>query len=420
MRKTGFIFGNNHGPMFHGENPPRKSKHDAHIHVTSKTVQWFRCLGLVVALGTPGCQLLGGARITELATGSAKPGNVATLVAVTEKDKPVSGLPPSAFRVSENDQNIDPETAKLLLLDPSRYAAFQTVLLVDISQAKDSTARKQLAKAAGAFVRRVRIGQAVTVAAYDGGDKLRVVGDYPAEPKATVPDQVEALLNLAPTDPSRNLRGAVVQGLELLDRRLAASPFAVRTGTLAVFARGPDLAGRTSEDALKSELSSRTDKLVYVGVSGETPDASVKKLGESGQILAQSGDTLPIAFEDAGALVDGLLDQYYLLSYCSPARAGERTLKVTVSVPVPDGKDETDSFDVKFDAAGFSSGCDSQKVPPLVPKNPPKSTSVKPAAASTSAPSKPSSSPAKLDRSPAKKPDEDLEAPVPAKPGYAE
>ena len=84
-----------------------------------------------VALAVSGCQLLGGARIQELATGSAKPGNVATLVAVTEKDKPVSGLPPSAFKVSENDQNIDPETAKLQLLEPARYAAFHTVLLVE-------------------------------------------------------------------------------------------------------------------------------------------------------------------------------------------------------------------------------------------------------------------------------------------------
>ncbi len=391
------------------------------IHVTFKAVQRFRCLGVIVALATCGCQLLGGARITELATGSAKPGNVATLVSVTEKDKPVSGLPPSAFRISENDKTIDPETANLQLLEPARYAAFQTVLLVDISQAKDASARKQLAKAAGAFVRRVRLGQAVTVAAYDGSDKLRVVGDYPAEAKATAPEQVEGLLSLTPSDPSRNLRGAVVQGLDLLEHRLASSTYAVHLGTLVVFARGPDLAGRTSEDALKSALSTYTGKFVYVGVTGETADAAAKRLGESGQILAQTGDTLPIAFEDAGALVDGLLDQYYLVSYCSPARAGKRTLNVAVSVPVPDGKDETDSFSVQFDAEGFTAGCDSQKVPPLVPKNPPKSGSAKPAATSASAPSKPSSSPPSTERAPAKKStNDDQEAPVPAKPGYAE
>ncbi len=53
-----------------------------------------------IAVGACGCQLLGGARISELATGSAKPGNVATFVAVTEKDKPAAGLPASAFKIT--------------------------------------------------------------------------------------------------------------------------------------------------------------------------------------------------------------------------------------------------------------------------------------------------------------------------------
>jgi hypothetical protein len=322
-----------------------------------------------IVVGVAGCQLLGGARISELATGSAKPGNVATFVAVTEKDKPVVGLPASAFKISENDQAIDPDTAQLQLLEPGRYAAFQALLLVDISQARDAGVRKTMAKAAAGFVRRVRQGQPVTVAAYDGSDKVRVVGEYPVDAHATSPEQVDGLLNLTPGDPSRNLRGAVVQGLDILDRHLTASPSPVRLGTLAVFARGPDLAGRFPEDKFKDAVSATADKLVFIGVTGDTTDDAAKRLAQSGQVLAQSGDTIPIAFEDAGALVDGLLDQYYLLSYCSPSRAGTRNLKVTVSVPVPDGKDETDSFNVHFDATGFTAGCDSQKVPPLVAKS---------------------------------------------------
>ncbi len=379
-----------------------------------------RVATILVCLAVSGCQLLGSARITELATGSAKPGNVATFVAVTEKDKPVAGLPASAFKINENDQVIDTDTAKLQLIEPARYATFHTVLLVDTSQAKEGSARKALAKAAAAFVRRVRPGQSVTVVAYDGSDKVRVVGDYSAEAHATTPEQVDALATLAPGDPSRNLRGAVLQGLEVLDRHLAASQNAVQLGTLAVFARGPDLAGRTPEATFKDGLASRTDHFVYIGVTGDTPDSSEKRLAQSGEILAQSGDTLPIAFEDAGALVDGLLDQYYLLSYCSPARAGTRNLKVTVSVPVPDGKDETDSLSVHFDATGFTAGCDSQKVPPLVAKSKPKTDSANsPAASSTGKPAASTSVNNDGTKGPAKQSD-DHEAPVPAKPGYAQ
>ena len=384
--------------------------------MVSHRLIYLCCLAVVAC----GCQLLGGARIQELGTGSAKPGNVATFVSVTEKDKPVGGLPASAFKISENDQPIDPETAQLQLMEPARYAAFHTVLLVDISQAKEASARKVLSKAAAAFVRRVRLGQSVTVAAYDGGDKIRVVGDYPVEAHAVAPEQVDGLVTLTPGDPSRNLRGAVLQGLEILDRRLSTASSAVHLGTLAVFARGPDLAGRTPENTFKDGIADRADKFVYIGVSGDSPDGAAKRLGQSGEVLAQSGDTLPIAFENAGALVDGLLDQYYLLAYCSPARAGQRTLKVAVSVPVADGKDETDSFSVQFDATGFTAGCDSQKVPPLIAKSgakaavkasqpPPSGTK---AAAGSSASGDSRKSPSKQT--------EDNEAPVPAKPGYAQ
>ncbi len=375
-----------------------------------------------LTLGAFGCQLLGGARIEELATGSAKPGNVAAFVAVTEKDKPVAGLPPSAFKISENDQFIDSDSAQLQLLEAARYASFHALLLVDISQAKEAGLRRVLAKAAGAFVRRARQGQSITVAAYDGSDKVRIVGEYPADAKAATPEQVDALLSLTPGDPSRNLRGAVVQGLEILDRDLAVNASPVRLGTLAVFARGPDLAGRTPENQFSEALSSTADKLVFIGVTGEPQDNAAKRLARSGQILAQAADTIPIAFEDAGALVDGLLDQYYLLSYCSPSRAGTRNLKVTVSVPVADGKDETDSFEVHFDATGFTAGCDSQKVPPLVPKSKsslPSEKTAPPTAPSTNKSAGSSAGGNDGTKSPVKQPD-NQEAPVPAKPGYAQ
>ncbi len=139
-------------------------------------------------------------------------------------------------------------------MEPARYAAFHTVLLVNISQAKEASARRALSKAAAAFVRRVRLGQSVTVVAYDGSDKVRVAGDYPAEARTTAPEQVDGLVTLAPGDPSRNLRGAVLQGLEILDRHLASSGNPLQLGTLAVFARGPDLAGRTPENTFKDEI----------------------------------------------------------------------------------------------------------------------------------------------------------------------
>jgi hypothetical protein len=400
--------------------------------------------------GLQACQLLGGARITELALGSGKPSNVATLVSVTNKGKPVVGLPTSAFEISENDQPINADTSQTQLLDVARYAAFHAVLLVDISQANQAPARSVLAKAAGAFVRRVRLGQPVTVVAFDGGDKVRVVADYPLDGHATAPEQVDALISMAPVDPSRDLRGAVAQSLEILDQRMSTHYSTVKLGTLTVFTRGPDLAGRYPREKMKETLSSNANKLVYIDVTGDAHDEMADKLSESGVIHAQTADTLPIAFEEAASLVDGLREQYYLISYCSPSRAGMRTLSVTVSVPIAEGKDEKDNFTAQFDATGFTAGCDPYKVAPLVLKSQSKKSkdsapkdsatkdsalkdsatkdnALKDSASKDNAPSRPSTGKGGASNPTSKSGTkggatqvDDDEAPVPSKPGYAQ
>ena len=52
-----------------------------------------------------------------------------------------------------------------------------------------------------------------------------------------------------------------------------------------------------------------------------------------------------------------------MLSYCSPSRFGRRDVRVEVSVPAPDGRKRVASFGARFDATGFTAGCDA-KAPP--------------------------------------------------------
>jgi hypothetical protein len=390
---------------------------------------------------TQACQLFfGAARIDELAIGASKPSNVAAFVSVTRKGKPVSGLPASSFALTENGQRINADTSKLQLIEPARYAAFHAVLLIDLSQSTQPAARQVLAKAAAAFVRRSRLGQSVTVVAYDGSSKVQIIGEFPLDPHATAPEQVDALVSLTPADPSRNLRGAVAQGLEILNRRLDASNGAVKLGTLAVFTRGPDLAGRFADNDLEAALKGNTNRLVLIDVTGDKQDSTGERVSEAGVVHAETSDTLPIAFEEAATLVDGLRDQYYLISYCSPSRAGQRKLEVTVSVPDTEGKDDTDTFTTSFDATGFTADCDPQRVPTLVLKTPlarPASAGAPAAAPEPPAPPAaaeppPQDTPAVNTKAPPvaapKKKStptrstvhhgEEDEAPVPAKPGY--
>jgi len=61
------------------------------------------------------------------------------------------------------------------------------------------------------------------------------------------------------------------------------------------------------------------------------------------------------------ALVE-LTRRYYLLSYCSPARAGKHEVKIEA---VADGS--SGEIGYSFDAKGFTPGCDPGKPPPFSP-----------------------------------------------------
>ena len=56
-------------------------------------------------------------------------------------------------------------------------------------------------------------------------------------------------------------------------------------------------------------------------------------------------------------------DRYYLLSYCSPSRAGKRWVRVDVSFTKLDGSQRTGSIEHDFDATGFTAGCDAKRPP---------------------------------------------------------
>lgn len=371
---------------------------------------------LVLCVVMTGCHLFfGGTVIEPIATASSKPSNVAALVAVTRDDSAVEGLSLSAFRIEEDGQTIDPVAANARLLEPGSVAAFHTVLLLDLGHGTSEAKRRDLSRAAAVFVQRVRQGQSVTVLGFDGSPNLRTLGEFALDPAGTGPEQLESITSVLPSDRSRNLRGAVVKALSLLDARLGTSQHPVKLGTLVVFSRGPDIAGRLAEDELEDRLDASGHRNVFIGVQGDVSDNAESRLARHGKELAQSEETLPIAFEETASLVSSLIGQYYLLSYCSPSRAGLRKLEVTVTVPLPDGKDETDSFSAEFDSQGFGPGCNSSRPPRFV---------VARRAPESPAPSTPASgAPAKSPTAPQEPPqpsDDPGVVPPPNKPYYSQ
>lgn len=378
---------------------------------------WQRIALLLLLPLVSGCHsLFGGVRLTEVATASGKPSNVALIVTVTQKGQPVADLGPASFRLSENDQPLDARAIDLRLLDPATVATFHTFLVLDLGHASTEESRRQLARSAAAFVRRARQKQNVTVIAFDGSRRTRTVGEFSIESNGSGPEQLDNLLQMAPNDPSRNLHGAVISALDALDTKLERSNRPVRVGTVVVFSRGPDVAGRVKSDEFDERVSHTEHQLVYVDVAGDPDTSQTAALASAGRIDAQSADSLPIAFEDAASLVNRLLSHYYLLSYCSPARAGERELEVEVQVTNGDGAIDHDSFETNFDSSGFTAGCSSGSPPRFLPSRRVKANAARQPAPSTSTTEPGTGRVIDVDET---ETDTDTEVPPPKNRGYA-
>ena len=322
-------------------------------------------LALVAVVGChkPG---VGTLRVRPLATSADEPANVAVYVGVTDQGEPLTDLDASSFRIYENNELLPPDKIKTTILPRELVTSEHVVLLVDLSGDLTDDQRATYAQAVEAFVRKLQTTLPVTVLAFSGSEAPKKVGEYARAGSVLAAAQPSALTlsKLVPPDPSRDLNGAVVAGLEELDARLASEGKPVELGTLVVFTRGPDLAGRISAEKLAEVLSSSQAGIIGIGVEPETPyldfaQNGVFRAGNPQEIP----NAIPIAFEEAASRIMKVYRRYYLVAYCSPARAGKPKARIEVVFKGEDGKERRGDSTFDFDATGFSSGCDPESTP---------------------------------------------------------
>jgi hypothetical protein len=298
-----------------------------------------------------------------LATSVQRPSNVAVYVAVSQGETPVPGLTAASFKIYEDGELLAADKSGQVLLDPQVAAEHRTVLLIDVSDGRGADA---VASGAAGFIREIRKRQTVTVFTFDGGSSLRFVAEYPT---ATVPDgpkDMSQLTRAASSDASRNLNGALVEGLAELDRRFGDAKKPVRVGSLVIFTRGADLAGRVNDGQVASALKSTRHRVYAIGVESEKARRKLDDIAPAGVIPAASLEMANVAFVNAAGLLDRAYEQQYLLAYCSPARGGVRDLRVEVSLLDEKGKERSGKLETAFDSTGFVGGCDPKLQPRFV------------------------------------------------------
>jgi hypothetical protein len=315
---------------------------------------------LVLLLASTGCGLFSGVRVKTAQTIVKPPANVSLYVSVEDQGEPIDYLDDGSFQIYENDVLLNSADVGLRLLPRDGISVGHTVLLLDLGGTRDAAALEQLAKGAAHFVEKVSVTQDVTVLGFDGAAGARRIATF-ARVSEPTPREMPALAAFASGDSSRDLRGAVLGALGVLDTELKKSPKPVKLGTLVVLSQGPDLAGRKTDRELYQALEASPAEH-YLISPDQVEITEAGPLGEDGRYTFTGAAELPMRLQDLGMRVRKAWGRHYLLTYCSPSRAGKRDVTISVHFNDSEGAGRSGSGDAEFVADGFTAGCH----PPLV------------------------------------------------------
>jgi von Willebrand factor type A domain len=319
-------------------------------------------LGVGLALLATSCA---GLQLTAIKATQQKPSNVALYFKVQDgSGTPVANLTEQQFRIYEDDQLVSSFESKQTILNPEVAAVHYTLLLVDMSgSVSESGTGDTLVQAVGTFTDRVEQQQKVGIYAFDGSPDLTPISPFTDQP-GSAKAGVQALATFKPKDPSTNLNGAVIRALDELDAALGKASQPLKFGTLVVFTDGTDRANRVPAADMRQHIKEKPFDVFAIGLGAEIQPEQLGNIGKSGTAMATDRNAVVKAFDDIGAKVDARTKSYYLLSYCSPSRAGKHEVRVEAVVKKsPSDSEEVGSLKDEFDATGFAPGCD-PKAPP--------------------------------------------------------
>jgi hypothetical protein len=346
------------------------------------SVKTIRLIAAALASATlfvlTGCGSSLNMRLIRSAT--AKPANVAVYFRVDQSDgTPVGGLKAENFKIYEDRKIVSEFESRQTILNPTVAASHYTLLLIDMSGSVSKSGQAPvLVDAASAFTEKVEKFQKVGVYAFDGSTDL-----YPIIPFTTsggaAKGGVKSLGSFQARDPSTNLNGAVVRGLETLTAELAHAEHPLRVGTLVVFTDGTDHAARVSKDDMRKAIKNTEYDVFAIGLGAEISEGELKEIGKDGTAMAADKSSVTQAFDQIAQKIEGYTQRYYLLSYCTPARAGEHEVELETLVKT-DKAERRGSLRYRFVADNFGPGCDPNTPPnfdvtkgdAIAPKQPPK------------------------------------------------
>lgn len=314
-------------------------------------------LACAVLLGACG----GSLKMNLIDASSRKPSNVAMFFSVDNSDdEPVANLLASDFKIYEDGKLVSPSESSQTIVNPELAAVHYTLLLVDMSASvTESDQVDRIVQASSDFITNVEPYQKVAVYAFDGSKDLYEITPFTVS-EARGTQGVSKLREFSPRDPSTNLHGAILEALGKLKQGLGQSKVPLHFGTLIVFTDGTDRANRVPLQETLDAIEASEYSVFSIGVGNEIDDATLSRIGKTGYIRVENSEAIAGAFKEIGDRIVRFTRRYYLLSYCSPSRAGEHTVTAEAITKEASGK-----VSFEFDAKGFEPGCDASQPPPF-------------------------------------------------------
>lgn len=306
----------------------------------------------------------GGLRVSLVDSAFRRPSNVAVYFTVDGADgAPVPGLTAQSFHIYEDDHLVSEAESQQTIVNPEVASEHFTLLLVDMSGSISQTNQVPVVQqAATEFTQNLEQDQRVAVYAFDGSEHLHEITGFGSSGGASA--GVSRLSGFHPQDPSTNLHGAIVEAMTVLDEAMSHSTVPLRVGTLVVFTDGTDRAARVTRQQMDHAIDQAPYDVFAIGVGTEIDEGTLSDVGRDGYVLVQDSSAMVAAFQRISERVKDLARRFYLLSYCSPARAGHH--RVTVEAVTQNGSGKL-SYD--FDATGFTPNCNPAQPPPFAVGN---------------------------------------------------
>jgi hypothetical protein len=132
-----------------------------------------------------------------------------------------------------------------------------------------------------------------------------------------------------------------------------------------VFTDGTDRAHRASPEDVTRALDGAGFETYVIGVGQEVDKGQLSRIGRSGTFASQSHTDIQKGFDEVGARIEASSKRYYLLSYCSPSRAGEHDVEIEAVARGTSGR-----LRYRFNASGFGPTCDPNQKPAFDVRHP--------------------------------------------------